>query len=190
MTAPHVLPAFIPDELCTTHGIETDRELNPDAPDECVDALHADLHDDGVSAPGLEPGQLDALKQVVADARDGGVDLKVVVIDDNPWMDTALRDVATEVGIVAPDSTVLVLSPSFAGTYSTTYDRVTLEAGEDVAKAVHGDPAQATQAFVDELHAPQFPWTGLTIALVILVAVAVAATRFLQVRARRSAPAS
>lgn len=189
VTAP-VLPAYIPDELCTTLGIEADRDLNPDAPEACLDALNADLQDDHVSAAGLEPEQLDELQQVVADARADGIDLKVVVIDQNPWMDTALRDVATEVGINHPDATVLVLSPSFAGTYSTTYDRVTLEAGEDYAKAVPGNPAAATQAFVDQLQAPQFPWTGLTIALVILVALAVAATRALQVRARRTAPPS
>ena len=59
---------------------------------------------------------------------------KVVVMEKSPGIDTPLRDVATEIGEVHPDATVLVLSPGWAGTYSTSYDRVTLEAGRDVAK--------------------------------------------------------
>ena len=86
-----------------------------------------------------------ALRQVVADARKDGIDLKIVVIDTNPPIDTPLRDIATEVGEANPGSTVLVMSPSFAGTYSPTFDRVTLEAGEDVAKT--GNPVQSATEF-------------------------------------------
>jgi hypothetical protein len=65
-----------------------------------------------------------ALKQVVSDARQDGIDLKIVVIGKNPPVDTPLHDIATEVGRAYPGSTALVLSPSYAGTYSPTFDRI------------------------------------------------------------------
>ena len=71
---------------------------------------------------------------MVAEAKQKGIDLKVVVVDQHPDRHP-LRDIATEVGRPYPGSTVPVLSPSDSGTFSTTYDRVTLEAGQDVAKA-------------------------------------------------------
>ena len=82
-----------------------------------------------------------------------------------------------------PGSTVLVMSPLFAGTYSDTVDRVTLEAGEDVAKT--GNPVQSAQNFVSQLNTPLFPWNGLTIGLTAAVLLAVVITRLLQVRSKR-----
>jgi hypothetical protein len=79
----------------------------------------------------------------------------------------------------------LVLSPGWAGTYSTTYDRVLLEAGQDVAKTAPNAVA-GTQAFVDQLQTPDFPWIGFTFTLLIGVAAAAVLTRVLQLRARRS----
>ena len=125
------------------------------------------------------------LKQVVADARAEGIDLKIVVIPTNPPIDTPLRDIATEVGRLHPESTVLAISPWFAGTYSRQFDRVTLEAGQDVAKT--GNPVQSSKNFVSELTTSHFPWTPFTIVLVLGVALAAVGTRMLQVRARRSA---
>ena len=58
------------------------------------------------------------------------------------------------------------MSPTFAGTYSPEFDRVTLEAGQDLAK--NGNPVQSSQNFVGELTTPQFPWTAFTIVLVLL----------------------
>ena len=75
------------------------------------------------------------LQKVVAAAQDRGVDLKVVVMEKSPLIDTPLRDIATQVGHAHPGSTVLVLSPQFAGTYGQNYNRVLLEAGQDVAKS-------------------------------------------------------
>lgn len=165
VTGPHVLPlpAYIP----------TDVDMN--AVNDAVAAT-------GVSAPASD---VPALEQVVADARAEGIELKIVVIPTNPPIDTPLRDIATEVGTQHPEATVLALSPSFAGAYSTQFDRVTLEAGQDLAK-VPGDPVQSSKNFVGELTTPHFPWTGFTIALVLAVVAAVAATRVLQVRARRA----
>ncbi len=155
-----VLPAYIP-------------------PDVDMDVVLAEVAADGVSAaPADEAG----LQRVVADAQQQGIDLKVVVIDTNPPIDTPLRDIATVVAQSHPDATVLVLSPSFAGTHSQVFDRVTLEAGEDLAKT--GNPVQSAQNFVDQLNTPDFPWTGLTIVLTVGVLLAAVLTRMLQVRAK------
>lgn len=148
-----------------------------------MDLIRADLRDDGVSAANAPANA--GLRQVVADAKQKGIDLKVVVLAQNPLIDTPLRDIATEVGQTYPGSTVLVLSPSFAGTSSPTFDRVTLEAGQDIAK-VSGNPVAATQNFVAELTTPHFPWTPFTIILVLGVALAAAGTRMLQLRARNA----
>ncbi|AQA06801.1 hypothetical protein BVC93_28305 [Mycobacterium sp. MS1601] len=144
--------------------------------------VQAEVARDGVSAPPAdEPGLL----QVVEEAAQDGIDLKIVVIPNNPHIDTPLRDIATEVGQANPGSTVLVLSPSFAGTYSSEFDRVTLEAGEDLAKT--GNPVQSSQNFVSQLNTPDFPWTGLTIVLTLGVFLAVIATRILAVKGKQSA---
>jgi hypothetical protein len=71
-----------------------------------------------------------------------------------------------------------------AGTYSTTYDRVLLEAGQDVVKTAP-DPVQGAQNFVDQLNTPDFPWSAFTIVVVIAVSMAAVATRFLQSWANR-----
>lgn len=146
-------------------------------------AVKADVAADGVAAPAAD---LAGLRKVVADAQAHGIDLKVVVMEKSPPIDTPLRDVASEIGRDHPGSTVLVLSPGWAGTYSTTYDRVLLEAGQDVAK-ISANPVAGTQAFVDQLQTPDFPWTAFTIVAVIGVAVAAFSARFLRLRANRGA---
>ncbi len=145
-------------------------------------AVQADVAKDGVAAPAADTA---GLQNVVADAKQHGIDLKVIVMEKSPPIDTPLRDIATEIGHANPGSTVLVLSPGWAGTYSTGYDRVILEAGQDVAKTAP-NPVVGTQAFVDQLETPDFPWMGLTIALVIGVAAAAVLTRVLQRWARRT----
>jgi Family of unknown function (DUF6676) len=173
VTGPHVIPflpafpAYIP-------------------PDVDINQVNADVGDDGVSVPPADAQAVPELRQVVADAREHGIDLKIVVIATNPPIDTPLRDIATEVGEAYPGSTVLAMSPAYAGTFSTTFDRVTLEAGQDVAK--NGDPVQSAKNFVSELTTPHFPWTAFSVVLVVGVLAAVVATRFLQVRSKRNAP--
>jgi hypothetical protein len=147
-----------------------------------INAVQAQVAADDVSAPAaLEPG----LREVVADADRDGIDLKIVVIDRNPPNDTPLRDIATVVGQANPGATVLVLSPSYTGTYSPTFDRVTLEAGEDLAKT--GDPVQSSTNFVSQLNTGVFPFTGLTIVLTIGVILAVVLVRFLQIKSKPDA---
>lgn len=165
VTGPHIIPnipGYIP-------------------PDVDMTLVKAQVGEGGVSAPA--GADIAALREVVAEAGRDGIDLKIVVIETNPPIDTPLRDIATEVGTAYPGSTVLAVSPAYAGTYSPVYDRVTLEAGQDLAKT--GDPVQSSKNFVTELQTPDFPWMPFTILLVVGVAVAAVFTRMLQVRAKR-----
>jgi hypothetical protein len=171
VTGPHVIP-FLPSYI---------------PPDVDMNQVKADVADDGVSVPPVDAADVPALRQVVQEAKQKGIDLKIVVIEKNPPIDTPLRDIATEVGHARPGSTVLAISPTWAGTYSTTFDRVTLEAGQDVAKT--GDPVQSSKNFVSELTTQHFPWTPFTIVVVLGVLAAVVATRVLQVRGKRAAAA-
>lgn len=141
--------------------------------------------EDGVSAP---PELVPPLLGIVDQARKQGVNLKIVVIDRSPLVDTALRDISTVVGANYHDVTVLTLSPGMVGSFSTHFPRVTLEVGEDHAKT--GNPVVSAQHFVDELNAPEFPWASLTIALLVGVLAAAVGTRFLQLFSRRTAAAA
>ncbi|HEX5143470.1 MAG TPA: DUF6676 family protein, partial [Mycobacterium sp.] len=60
-----------------------------------INAVKAQVAADGVSAPAADQP---ALRQVVNDARNDGIDLKIVVVGHNPPIDTPLRDIATVVG--------------------------------------------------------------------------------------------
>jgi hypothetical protein len=166
VTGPHVIP-FLPGYI---------------PPDVDMNEVKADVADDGVYAPGAD---VPALREVVSEARQDGIDLKIVVIDKNPPIDTPLRDIATEVGKAHPGSTVLVMSPSFAGSYSPTFDRVIVEAGQDLART--GDPVQSSKNFVSQLTTPDFPWTAFSILLVLAVLAATVVTRVMQVRSKRAA---
>ncbi|WP_231382724.1 Rv1476 family membrane protein [Mycobacterium simiae] len=145
-------------------------------------AIKAAVAASGVSAP---PEAAPALRELVDQAHAAGINLKIVLLDHNPPNDTPLRDISTVVGADYHDATVLTLSPNYVGTYSTQFPRVTLEAGEDIAKT--GNPVVSAQHFLHELETPEFPWTGLTIFLLIAVLAAAVGARFLQVRARRPA---
>lgn len=188
MTGPaHALtpPSFIPPELCLTVGVDPTRE---DSPAACMAQVQQDVTSKNYSARGLELSQVMGLRDTINDAKAKGVDLKVVVLNANPVIDTPLRDIANEVGQQHPGATVLVLSPSFVGTYSPSYDRATLEAGEDLAKT--GDAVTSTQNFVGQLQTPIFNWTALTAVLLIVVFAAAGLTWALRrVAAREPAPA-
>ncbi|MFZ1179240.1 MAG: DUF6676 family protein [Mycobacterium sp.] len=158
-----VLPVYIP----------TDVDINE---------VKAQVAAVGVSAPpAATPGLLDVVNQAHAE----GINLKIVLLDHNPPNDTPLRDISTVVGADYHDATVLTLSPNYVGSYSTQFPRVTLEAGEDIAKT--GNPVQSAHNFLNELNTPEFPWTGLTVFLLIGVLAAAVGTRFLQLRSRRTA---
>ena len=172
-------PTYIPVEVCSAVGLASSTPV-----DDCMGKVMADVAAAGVAAP---PADAAGLQKVVAGAKDRGLDLKVVVMEKSPPLDTPLRDIATQVGQQYPGSTVLVLSPGWAGSYSTAYDRVLLEAGQDVAKLTP-DPVQGAQNFVDQLNTPDFPWMAFTMFLVFGVSAAAVATRFMQRSAKRKAP--
>lgn len=172
------LPSYIPPDVCGPVGM--DPATTP--VDTCMNLVIDDVRDDGVSASPRPENE--GLPEVVAEARQKGIDLKIVVVDQNPPIDTPLRDIATEVGEAFPGSTVLVLSSTDSGTFSTTFDRVTLEAGQDVAEG--RGPVQGSKNFLSELTASHFPWTAMTILVVLGVVAAVIGTRLLQVRAKRA----
>jgi hypothetical protein len=178
VTVPFV-PLEIPRELCSTVG-------KPVAtlPGECMSQVIVDVGDDSVSAPAGE--DVAGLRDVVGEAKSKGINLKIVVLPASPPIEAPLRDVAWEVGHAYPGSTVLVMSPGMAGTYSQTYDRVTLESGQDQAK-LPGGFVHSARSFVNELQKPEFPWTLLTIVIVVVVTLGVVLTRVLQLRGRRAA---
>src|SRR6201992_628245 len=142
-----------------------------------VPAIKAQVAASGVSAP---PEAMPALVGIVNQAHADGITLKIVLLDHNPPNDTPLRDISTVVGADYPDATVLTLSPSYVGSYSTHFARVTLEAGEDHSKT--GNAVHSAQNFLHELSTPEFPWTGLTIVVLIGVLAAAVGTRFLPLR--------
>lgn len=142
-----------------------------------ITAIKAEVAATGVSAP---PPAKAGLLEVVHRAQDEHINLKIVLLDHNPPNDTPLRDISTVVGADYPDSTVLTLSPSYVGSYSTVFPRVTLEAGEDHSKT--GNPVQSAENFLNELNTPEFPWAALTIVLLIGVFAAAVGTRFMQRR--------
>lgn len=146
-----------------------------------LDQVLADLADDQVSAPS---GSVDALVEQVHRAQDHGIDLRVVVVDGNPRIDSQLRDLATEVGS-EEGGTVLVLSPGWVGAYSDSLDRVTLEAAQD--RTYTGDPVVSTRNFVDSITEPGPAWTAWTILLILVVAAAAGATALAKVARRRKA---
>lgn len=191
------IPAFIPPDVCATVG--QDPLTTP--VDVCMATVITQVRDGGVSAPGIAPAKAPAtpqeanqaaaaakeaaaLRQVVADAHAKGIDLKIVVLPTSPGIDTPLRDVAADVGRHYPESTVLTLSPGFAGAVSPTYDRVLLEAGQDLAKTP--SVVQSSKNFVSQLETPIFPWTSFTLVVILGVVAAAVGTRFLQVRARKA----
>ncbi|WP_292976193.1 DUF6676 family protein [Mycobacterium sp.] len=163
--------------MCGTVGVDPATK-----PDDCLAVVQQQVTASNVSAP---PSVAPALLDLVNQAHEHGIDLKVVVLDHNPANDTPLRDIATVVGSQHPDATVLVLSPNFVGTYSTHFPRSTLEIGEDHAKT--GNTVASAQNFLHQLETPQFPWTPFTIVVVVGVLAAVVGTRLMQLRARRSA---
>jgi len=176
VTTPHA-PLYIPGEICGTIGADPATK-----PDQCLAIVQEQVTAENISAPSAVTP---ALLQVINQAHDDGIDLKIVVLDRNPPNDTPLRDIATVVGSQHPDATVLVLSPNYVGSYSTHFPRATLEIGEDNAKT--GNPVVSAQSFLHQLDTPQFPWTAFTIVLLIGVLAAVIGTRFMLLRARRSA---
>jgi hypothetical protein len=170
-------PLYIPGEICGTIGFDPATR-----PDDCLAVVQKQVDVGNISAP---PSVAPALLDLINQAHEHNIDLKIVVLDHNPPNDTPLRDIATVVGSQHPDATVLVLSPNYVGSYSTHFPRSTLEIGEDHAKT--GNTVLSAQNFLRPLETPQFPWTSFTIVVLLGVLAAVVGTRFMQLRAKRAA---
>ncbi|MFE3445646.1 DUF6676 family protein [Nocardia sp. NPDC059180] len=149
--------------------------------------IRADLAGDGVAAPeGKDQSELAA---IVAQARADGIPLSVVVIQGNPWHDSSLRDLATEVGKFQ-HGTVAVFSDDWMGTYSDSISRVHLEWAEDAAKWKGGKSEEAVQIFTDRLHEQEsVPWTAFTSVLLAGTVLAVGGLYWLKRRRAASATA-
>lgn len=145
-----------------------------------LEQVLADLADDQVSAPS---DRVADLVEQVQRAQDHGIDLRVVVVDRDPRIDSQLRDLATEVG-TEDGGTVLVLSPGWVGAYSDSLDRVTLEAAQD--RTYTGDPVVSTRNFVDSVTEPGPAWTAWTILLILVVAAVAGATALAKAVRRRT----
>lgn len=149
-----------------------------------VDAILVDLADDGVSAPA---SQVDGLRMVVANAAERGVDLQVVVIDQDPFLPEQLRDLATTVGKV-DGGTVIALSPHMIGTNSDAVSRFVLEDAENLPRT--GDTSADVQAIVNQIAEPSLPWTAIaSVITLIVLAVVVLGTALNVRRAKRGVEA-
>lgn len=146
-----------------------------------VDAVLADLSDDGVAAPAAD---VDGLRDVVARAHEHGIDLSVVVLEQDPPRSEQLRDLATEVG-EAEGGTVLVLGPSAPGTYSDTVSRVVLEKAQD--RTYTGNAVESANNFLDEVTEPHVSWGLITAVLVLVVALVGGVSYFVKARRGESA---
>lgn len=144
-----------------------------------VDTVVTEVAATGVSAPADVE---DALAAAVARADENGIDLSIVVVEQDLRHDSQLRDLATAVG-AEDGGTVLVLSPGQVGSFSDSISRVVLEAGQD--RTYTGDPVAAADNFVDTLVEPQTPWTLITVGLIVIVAACSAATALVKVRRHR-----
>src|ERR1700721_1092164 len=138
--------------MMTGHDSSAEHPMLPSYIPQDVDmvAVKAQVAASGVSAP---PDAVPGLLGVINEAHADGINLKIVLLDHNPPNDTPLRDISTVVGADYPDATVLTLSPSYVGSYTTQFPRVTLEAGEDIAKT--GNPGASSQLFPHERTTPE-----------------------------------
>lgn len=152
-------------------------------PDVDIADVVRDVSDDGVSAP---TGDVAELAQVVERAGEHDIRLSVVVLDEDPGRDSQLRDLATEVG-AQEGGTVLVLSPSWVGTYSDSFSRVRLESGQD--HTYTGDAVVSANNFVDDLVEPGVQWALITAVLIVLVVAAAAVSLVAKTRRRSAASA-
>ncbi|UFS97846.1 DUF6676 family protein [Nocardia huaxiensis] len=157
-------------------------------PNTDLKAIIADLASDGVAAP--KGRDQEKLAAIVADAREHGIDLNLVVIQGNPGIEANLRDVANEVFKVE-GGTVAVFSDDWIGTASDQFTRAKLEWAEDPAKYRNPDhTTEAVQIFVDRLEQPEgLSWTAITLVLLAGLVAVIAGLYLVKSRRAAAAPA-
>lgn len=146
-----------------------------------VDAILSAVGTSHVFAPAAD---LPQLHEAVHKAAGEGINLRIVVLDRDPAAEEQLRDLATTVG-KQEGGTVLVMSPHLSGTYSDSIDRFQLESAQHLTHT--GSPVASADIFVDKLGKPALPWTGITVALLVVVALAIAVGTWVNVRRHRRA---
>ncbi|SIR88608.1 Rv1476 family membrane protein [Williamsia sterculiae] len=154
-------------------------DTSGDQPTVDIPAIENDLRDDHVSAPAdITPG----LVRVVADARDHGHQLNVVVLTEPQPVFTHYRDFATEIRHDT-GGTVIVLGPDGVGSSSADFSRVQLEQAQDNLKI--SDPTVAAQQMVDRVtDQTPVPWTVVTVCLIVVMILGAVIARVRQLRAR------
>jgi len=133
-----------------------------------------DLADDGVAAPAQ---YVDGLRQVVADAHEHGLDLKLVYTEAPAGVYTQARDLATMLGQEHP-GTIMVRTPLLVGSHSDTLSRATLEAGQDDAYREH-DPVMSAVVFEHAVTRPSPSWGLFAGGLLLVIVLGVALLTYL-----------
>lgn len=151
-----------------------------------VDTILIDLAINHLSVPeSKNKDQVEGLDAVVADARDHGIPLSIVVMQGNPGRESDLRDLATVVG-KQEHGTVVVLSDSWVGTYSDHFSRARLEWAEDNAKMREGRSTEAARIVVNHLEAPdRVSWTAIT--CILIAGMVIVCGGLYAIKARRAA---
>jgi len=150
--------------------------LNQSAADEDViggvrvaDVVAA-LNDDHVAVIGSATDEA-RLAQVVSDARARNLELSVVSLKARLTVSDAklmAAEVQTKVG-----GTVLVLTPTSGGLYSSELSGTQQDAAKAAAVAAGDDAVAAARAFADSATAKGFPWLLVVVGVVVLGILAV-----------------
>lgn len=147
---------------------------------EDIDAaeVREDLSDDGVAVVGARTDEGD-LADAVSEAREDGLELSVVVLDESP---TGGVEALAEELRGSSDSTVLVLTPDEAAASSGTLDQGRLD---EALGGLGGDDVEAVRGFAEVALDPGLPWGWLIAAGAILAVVLVVGGRWWEARRRR-----
>ncbi|MFW0794674.1 DUF6676 family protein [Gordonia sp. CPCC 205515] len=144
-----------------------------------MNALLADIQDDGVAAP--DGADVAGLQKVVADAKADGYQLSIVVLDKREPKFTYYRDIATELQSEV-GGTVMVLAPDSVGSASPYFSRVEQEQATENLTLT--DPPAAAQKFWDQMSGPSLNWTAISLVLIVIVVIGAVIARLRQVRRR------
>lgn len=148
--------------------------------------INADLAADGVAVHGSRV-DAEALAAIVADARANGLQLSVVVLDENlPGGLPATEALARQ--LRSGTETVLLLAPDCLAADSGELSQRTLDRALDAAESAGGDDLAAARKFTDAaLGRGGVPWGWLAAAGVVLLVALAAGGRWWERRRRQRA---
>ena len=140
------------------------------------DEVNADLSAGNISAPdelveGLEP--------IVDHAASNGVDLSIVITDQEVGVYSQARDMATRLSN-DHEGTIVVFTPDYVGSHSDSISRSVLESAQDDAYR-EDHPIEAAAVFEARITQPAPPWglyaTGTVVLIIVLIVVFVLAIK-------------